>query len=91
MYVGESEKNVREVFNKVLFFLLLSLLYTSFTTTPIKLTQARAARPCVIFFDELDSLAPNRGKGADSGLLSFSATSYVYFFCFFLLIHTQEE
>eukprot|EP00002_Diphylleia_rotans_P016897 TRINITY_DN3283_c0_g1_i11.p1 TRINITY_DN3283_c0_g1~~TRINITY_DN3283_c0_g1_i11.p1 ORF type:complete len:1009 (-),score=195.52 TRINITY_DN3283_c0_g1_i11:109-3135(-) len=44
MYVGESEKNVREVFQK-----------------------AYDARPCVIFFDELDSLAPNRGKGADSG------------------------
>ena len=44
MYVGESERNVRQVF-----------------------ATARAARPCVIFFDELDSLAPNRGKGADSG------------------------
>ena len=44
MYVGQSEKNVREVFAK-----------------------ARAARPCVIFFDELDSLAPNRGKSGDSG------------------------
>lgn len=44
MYVGESERNVREVFRK-----------------------ARAARPCVVFFDELDSLAPNRGRGADSG------------------------
>jgi peroxin-6 len=36
-YVGESERNIREVFRK-----------------------AREARPCVIFFDELDSLAPNR-------------------------------
>jgi peroxin-6 len=44
MYVGESEKNVRDLFQK-----------------------ARAAKPCVIFFDELDSLAPNRGRGADSG------------------------
>ncbi|XP_021931499.1 peroxisome assembly factor 2 isoform X4 [Zootermopsis nevadensis] len=44
MYVGQSEENVREVFNK-----------------------ARAASPCVIFFDELDSLAPNRGKSGDSG------------------------
>jgi SpoVK/Ycf46/Vps4 family AAA+-type ATPase len=44
MYVGESERNVREVFAK-----------------------ARAAAPCVIFMDELDSLAPRRGMGADSG------------------------
>ena len=29
--------------------------------------KARAARPCVVFFDELDSLAPNRGRTGDSG------------------------
>lgn len=29
--------------------------------------QARSARPCVIFFDELDSLAPARGVSGDSG------------------------
>lgn len=29
--------------------------------------QARAATPCIIFFDELDSLAPNRGQSGDSG------------------------
>lgn len=44
MYVGESERNVRQVFAK-----------------------ARAAAPCVIFMDELDSLAPRRGMGSDSG------------------------
>jgi hypothetical protein len=38
MYVGESEKNVRDVFDR-----------------------ARKAQPCVLFFDELDSLAPRRG------------------------------
>ena len=43
-YVGESERNVRELF-----------------------ASARRAKPCVIFFDELDSLAPARGRGADSG------------------------
>ncbi|QDZ19715.1 AAA-type ATPase [Chloropicon primus] len=44
MYVGESERNVREVFAK-----------------------ARGAAPCILFFDELDSLAPARGSGGDSG------------------------
>jgi len=29
--------------------------------------KARDAKPCVIFFDELDSLAPNRGHSGDSG------------------------
>ncbi|GIX85868.1 peroxisome assembly factor 2 [Caerostris extrusa] len=29
--------------------------------------QARSAVPCIIFFDELDSLAPNRGRSGDSG------------------------
>merc|ERR1712071_712503 len=28
---------------------------------------ARQASPCLIFFDELDSLAPNRGRSGDSG------------------------
>ncbi|OCT77437.1 peroxisome assembly factor 2 [Xenopus laevis] len=30
-------------------------------------SRARSAAPCIIFFDELDSLAPNRGKSGDSG------------------------
>ncbi|XP_071596043.1 peroxisome biogenesis factor 6 isoform X1 [Heliangelus exortis] len=29
--------------------------------------RARAAAPCIIFFDELDSLAPSRGWSGDSG------------------------
>ncbi|XP_052048033.1 peroxisome biogenesis factor 6 isoform X2 [Apodemus sylvaticus] len=29
--------------------------------------RARAAAPCIIFFDELDSLAPRRGRSGDSG------------------------
>ncbi len=31
---------------------------------------ARASAPCVVFFDELDALAPARGTGADSGGVS---------------------
>lgn len=37
-YIGASEQNVRELFNK-----------------------AEKAKPCIIFFDEFDSLAPKRG------------------------------
>lgn len=44
VYVGESERNVREVFS-----------------------NARELSPCVLFFDELDSLAPARGRGSDGG------------------------
>ncbi|XP_061843942.2 peroxisomal ATPase PEX6 isoform X3 [Nerophis lumbriciformis] len=29
--------------------------------------RARSAAPCVVFFDELDSLAPSRGRQGDSG------------------------
>jgi len=41
MWFGESEANVREVFDK-----------------------ARGAAPCVLFFDELDSIAKARGGGS---------------------------
>lgn len=45
MWVGESEANLREIFNK-----------------------ARSAAPCVLFFDELDSIAKTRGgSGRESG------------------------
>jgi transitional endoplasmic reticulum ATPase len=45
MWFGESEANVREIFDK-----------------------ARAAAPCVLFFDELDSIAKSRGSSlGDAG------------------------
>lgn len=45
MWFGESEANVREIFDK-----------------------ARSAAPCVLFFDELDSIGISRGHGAgDAG------------------------
>lgn len=45
MWFGESEANVRDVFDK-----------------------ARMAAPCVLFFDELDSIAKSRGgSGGDGG------------------------
>ncbi|PFH33168.1 hypothetical protein BESB_083670 [Besnoitia besnoiti] len=44
MYIGESERNVRKVFQ-----------------------QARACKPSVLFFDELDALLPRRGRSSDSG------------------------
>nr|XP_055073593.1 peroxisomal ATPase PEX6 [Misgurnus anguillicaudatus] len=30
-------------------------------------SKAKCAAPCIVFFDELDSLAPNRGHSGDSG------------------------
>ncbi|KAF6214413.1 hypothetical protein GE061_009156 [Apolygus lucorum] len=44
MYVGQSEANVRQIFQR-----------------------AKEASPCIMFFDELDSLAPNRGNKSDAG------------------------
>lgn len=44
MWFGESEANVRDVFDK-----------------------ARAAAPCVMFFDELDSIAQSRGSSSGDG------------------------
>lgn len=44
MYVGESEKNIRLLFQR-----------------------ARDNSPCIVFFDELDALAPKRGAKGDSG------------------------
>ncbi|KAJ3043002.1 AAA ATPase cdc48, partial [Rhizophlyctis rosea] len=44
MWFGESEANVRDVFDK-----------------------ARSAAPCVMFFDELDSIAKARGASAGDG------------------------
>ncbi|EDO35705.1 predicted protein [Nematostella vectensis] len=44
MYVGESERAVRQVFQR-----------------------ARNSAPCVIFFDELDSLCPRRSGSSESG------------------------
>jgi transitional endoplasmic reticulum ATPase len=43
MWVGESERHVREVFRK-----------------------ARQVAPCIIFFDEIDSLVPKRGSSNDN-------------------------
>merc|ERR1711998_509223 len=44
MWFGESESNVRDVFDK-----------------------ARSASPCVLFFDELDSIARSRGSSSGDG------------------------
>ena len=41
--------------------------YSSYNFFVTVFQRARSATPCVIFFDELDSLAPNRGRSGDSG------------------------
>ena len=33
-------------------------------------TRAKEAKPCVVFFDEIDALAPRRGRSGDSGGVS---------------------
>ena len=38
--------------------------------------RAREAEPCVVFFDELDSLAPSRGQTGDSGGVMDRVRSY---------------
>lgn len=58
--------------------LLFLLLLTNFQN--ICSFQARSARPCVIFFDELDSLAPARGASGDSGGVMDRVVSQVKIF-----------
>ena len=60
MYVGQSEQNIREG------LLTPSVVVTNDIHT-IVFARAKTATPCVIFFDEIDSLAPNRGNNSDSG------------------------
>jgi len=55
MWFGESEANVRDVFDKV------SPPAVAVSASIHPLLQARAAAPCVLFFDELDSVAKSRG------------------------------
>lgn len=45
MYVGESERKLRELFSK-----------------------ARAVKPCLIFFDEIDAIGTTRGGGQHGGV-----------------------
>jgi len=44
MWVGESERGVRDVFDK-----------------------ARKAAPCILFMDEIDSIASRRGASSSGG------------------------
>lgn len=69
MYVGQSEANVREGKFVHPFYCSSAFLihFCKLITLIPVFTRARAAAPCVIFLDELDSLAPNRGVAGDSG------------------------
>lgn len=46
---------------------LVAVDCSSFCAVSSVFARARAAAPCIIFFDELDSLAPSRGRSGDSG------------------------
>jgi peroxin-6 len=70
MYVGQSEKNVREgkLFNfSVLFVALVSRIILEYCDSFSVFARARECAPCIIFFDEFDSLAPKRGQSGGSG------------------------
>ncbi|KAK6021553.1 hypothetical protein OSTOST_12773, partial [Ostertagia ostertagi] len=57
MYVGQSEENVRKG----------KSYFCQFSFKDFLFERARQASPCVVFFDEIDSLAPNRGRNGDAG------------------------
>ena len=65
MWFGESEANVRDIFDK-----------------------ARSAAPCVLFFDELDSIAKSRG-GSSGGDAGGAADRVINQVCFDLTIFFQ--
>lgn len=74
MWFGESEANVREIFDKV--FLFFHQLFLKAVQVLVSLgcvltvrfvLQARQAAPCVLFFDELDSIAKARGGNVGDG------------------------
>ena len=64
MWFGESEANVRDIFDK-----------------------ARSAAPCVLFFDELDSIAKSRGGsvgdagGAADRVINQVSVTFILIFC----------
>ena len=83
MWFGESEANVRDVFDK-----------------------ARAAAPCVLFFDELDSIAKARGgsigdggmkvdvnyfKGQQFGQLLLNALYIILYRVLYVVVFTTES
>uniref|UniRef100_A0A3P9HN80 Peroxisomal biogenesis factor 6 n=1 Tax=Oryzias latipes TaxID=8090 RepID=A0A3P9HN80_ORYLA len=47
--------------------LLAKAVATECSLTFLSSSTSRSAAPCVVFFDELDSLAPRRGRSGDSG------------------------
>lgn len=60
MYVGQSEENIREGWPRHHPPSVINFICSVFE-------RARRCAPCVIFFDELDSIAPKRGRSGDSG------------------------
>jgi len=64
-YIGASEQAVRDVFQRsvwMLFFMKYSSsLLKSSPNMCLCCCRAQQAKPCILFFDEFDSLAPRRG------------------------------
>ena len=63
-YIGQSEQAVRDVFTRYCMkngFLEFWTFHCFFTSAGVSLPRAQSAKPCILFFDEFDSLAPRRG------------------------------
>ena len=63
----EHQRRSVFIYTIILVFFNLMNMWDEWSCVCSVFLRARSAAPCVIFFDELDSLAPSRGRSGDSG------------------------